>query len=72
MVLSFFKKKNKHIPVGLPCPLPCPSVMEDLLAAPQKRPGNDGRGRANSISSNLILELVTQPVVGGAKLRAAD
>lgn len=38
--------------------LPRPLLMEDVLAAAQKRPGNDGWGDANSISSNLIWELV--------------
>lgn len=36
------------------------SVMEDVLAAAQNPNGNEGWGDANFISSNLILELVTQ------------
>lgn len=46
--------------VGPACPPVVASLMEDVLAAPQNRPGNDGWGDANFISSNLILELITQ------------
>lgn len=54
--------KRKQSVSRVHCLLSRPPLMEDILAAAQKRPGNDGWGDANCISSNLIWELVTQKI----------